>query len=196
MANNKNVKNKKSLGKVEPTTKKPKEEEKTFEMKVLIFLGVVISCVICIYLMNYFFVQKSYLKINISTDKRVDTINVSGNDETILTQKYVSDLSYNMRYDIDTFKVVKYKKQDMFKYNKAEKILVIVEKSTIPSNCITAGDEVHNSCVITVDDYTKLYYVKEQGLTYKITVKTPDSSHYDDKIKSRINFMLSTFEVN
>ena len=195
MASNKNAKNKKSLGKAEPTTKKPKEE-KTFEMKVLIFLGVVISCVICVYLMNYFFVQKSYIKINISTDKRVDTINVSGNDETILTQKYVSDLGYSMRYDISTFKVVKYKKQDMFKYNKAEKILVIVEKSSIPNNCITSGDEVHNSCVIIVDDYTKVYYVKEQGQTYKITVKTPDNSHYNDEIKSRINFMLSTFEVN
>ncbi len=188
--------NKKSNIKNNVSSSKSNENiEKTFGMKILVFLGVIISLGICLYLMNYFFVEKSYLKINISTDKRVDYIKVNGKEESILTQKYVSDLNYSMRYDIDKFKVYKYKKQDIFKYLNAEKILVIVEKSTLPKNCVNKGTELYNSCVVTVDDFSKEYYISKNNETYKLTVKTPGPSDYKDEIKERINFMLSTFET-
>lgn len=172
------------------------EIEKTFGMKVLIFLGVVVSLLICIYLMNYFFVKKSYLKINISTDKKVETIKIAGTNTTILTQKYVSDLGYSMRYDIDTFKVFKYKNQDMFKYINAEKILVIVEKGAAPQNCNRTNEELFNSCVVKIDNYTNEYYITSNNKTYKVTVKTPGSPNYTEDIKSRINYMLNSFEIN
>ena len=189
-------KNNKIENNSKPEIKKNDEIEKTFGMKVLVFLGVVISCGICIYLMNYFFVEKSYIKINISTDKKVDTIKINNQSKAILTQKYVSDLNYSMRYDIDNFKVFKYKKQDIFKFLNAEKILVIVEKGTTPKNCSTSDNEVYNSCMVTLDEYTKIYYVKENNNnTYKITVKTPNTSSNDRNIKSRIEYMLQSFEM-
>ncbi len=193
MANNIN----KKVQKKKTNSKKDNNEEieKTFGMKLLTFLGVVVSLATCVYLMNYFFVQKSYIKINISTDKKVDTIQVNGENTSIVTQKYVSDLGYTMRYDISTFKVFKYKNQDMFKYLEAEKIIVIVEKGTVPTNCTTPGEEVYNSCMITKDDYTKEYYITENDKTFKITVKTPGSNNYQEKIKARINYMLNSFEI-
>ena len=177
------------------THKENNEIEKTFGMKVLTFLGVVVSLATCLYLMNYFFVKKSYIKINISTDKRVDNIKISDETTSIITQKYVSDLGYNMRYDISTFKVFKYKSQDMFKYLDAEKILIIVEKGIIPSNCSTPGDEIYNSCMIIKDDFTKEYYITENGKTFKITVKTPGANDYKEEIKARINYILNSFEI-
>ena len=163
-------------------------------MKVLVFFGVIISCAICIYLMNYFFVKKSYIKINISTDKKVDYIKINGSDQAIITQKFVSDLNYSMRYDVDTFKVVKYRNQDMYKYVDAEKIFVIVEKGVTPAQCSTPGEEIYNSCMITLDDFSTEYYVTKNKRTYKITVKTPGKNNYKEEIKSRINYMLNSFE--
>lgn len=191
-SNESNLKNKNSSKKVEDKNKN--EIEKTFGMKVLVFLGVVVSCAICIYLMNYFFVKKSYIKINISTDKKVDYIKINGSDKAIITQKFVSDLNYSMRYDVDTFKVVKYKNQDMYKYVDAEKIFVIVEKGVTPASCSTPGEEIYNSCMITLDDFSTEYYVTKNKITYKITVKTPGKNNYKEEIKSRINYMLNSFE--
>ncbi len=182
--------NKSNSKKVEPNS----EIEKTFGMKVLVFFGVIISCAICIYLMNYFFVKKSYIKINISTDKKVDYIKINGSDQAIITQKFVSDLNYSMRYDVDTFKVVKYRNQDMYKYVDAEKIFVIVEKGVTPAQCSTPGEEIYNSCMITLDDFSTEYYVTKNKRTYKITVKTPGKNNYKEEIKSRINYMLNSFE--
>ena len=98
-------------------------------MKTLVVLGVIVLCFAIVYLMDYFFVLKNDIKINMSTDKQMVNLKVGNKQEVITTQKYVSDLDYSMRYDIDYFRVFKYKSQDIFKYLDAEKILVVVEKS-------------------------------------------------------------------
>ncbi len=169
--------------------------EKTPGMKILIFLGVVISCAVILYLMNYFFVQKSYIKINISTDKRMDYISVNNVEKAIVTQKYVSDLNYTMRYDVDTFKVIKYKNQDIFKYLKAEKILVSVEEGNKPQGCSVTYKENYTSCEVNVDARTKIYYFTKNNLTFKVTVKTPENNNYNEDLKQRINFMLDSFTI-
>ncbi len=189
--NNKNY-NSKIPNKKGATIKKL--EKNTIIMKTLVVLGVIILCVAIIYLMNYFFVEKNYIKINMSTDRKLEYIKIEGEEELITTQKYVSDLDYSMRYDTSSFKVFKYRKQDIFKYLDSEKILVVVEKSTLPSTCNNGTNSDYSSCVITVDDYTEERYISTNGETYKLTIKTPNSSEYEEGAKSRINYMLSTFE--
>lgn len=168
----------------------------SFAQKALIVLGVIVLCLIIIYLMNYFFVQKNDIKINMSTDKKVEYITINNKDELITTQKYVSDLNYTMRYDINNFSMFKYRNQDIFKYKSAEKILVIVEKSTFPKSCssITTSSDYDN-CLVKVDNYTKEYYIKENDKTYKITVKTPNINEFEQNINVRINYMIKSFDV-
>ena len=199
-SSSKNYSNKKNqTGKIEEAKKNTisKNTKKNIAiMKFLTFLGVIVFFAALVYLMNYFFVKKSYLQINMSTDKKLEYMTFNGKEELVPTQKYVSDLNYSMRYDIDNFKVFKYKKQDIFKFLNAEKILVIVEKGTTPKNCSTSDNEVYNSCMVTLDEYTKIYYVKENNNnTYKITVKTPDANSYKEEIKARINYMLNSFTI-
>ncbi len=167
-------------------------------MKILIFLGVIVLGVTLIYLMNYFFVEHNDIKINMSTDKKLEYITVAGEQELISTQKYVSDLDYSMRYDINNFVVFKYKDQDYFKFADSEKIVVIVSKSTVPSSCNsqTTLENNYNNCYLKVDDYTEEYYISEQGVTYKITVKSLNTKEYVQNIEPRISYMLNTFEMN
>ncbi len=166
-----------------------------FIMNVLVILGVIVLCSILLYLMNYFFVKKNDLKINMSTDKKVEYITINNKEELITTQKYVSDLGYTMRYDINNFSIFKYKGQDYFKNIQAEKILVIVEKGSIPGNCSNTDVSNYDSCIIKLDNYTKQYYMTENNKTYKITVKTPNINEYEQNINSRINYMLNSFEI-
>ena len=163
-------------------------------MKTLVVLGVIVLCFAIVYLMDYFFVLKNDIKINMSTDKQMVNLKVGNKQEVITTQKYVSDLDYSMRYDIDYFRVFKYKSQDIFKYLDAEKILVVVEKSTLPSSCSNAGTNSYNSCMVTVDNYTEEQYIKPNDTVYKLTIKKPNASEYTSDIKSRIEYMISTFE--
>ena len=191
-------KNKKEITK----SKKTKATDENVKMnsiyiKILVFLGVIIFGISIIYLMNYFFVEKNYIKINISTDKKLEYIKIEGQEKLITTQKYVSDLNYSMRYDINNFKVLKYKDQDIYKFNAAEKILLIVEKSTIPSICTNSNlITQYTSCLITPDDYTEEYYITSDGVTYKITIKSPNANEYESEVKTRINYMLESFKIN
>ncbi len=195
MANNvKGNKNnsQKNTNKKSTNTKKLSKNE--IIMKVLVVLGVIVLCVAIIYLMNYFFVEKNYIKINMSTDRKMEYINVGQEEVLITTQKYVSDLDYSMRYDTNAFKVFKYRNQDIFKYLDSEKVLVVVEKASLPEACSNGGSSAYSSCVITVDNYTEERYISTNGEVYKLTIKTPSSSEYKDDIKSRISYMLGTFE--
>ena len=177
--------------KVEDENKKNK-----FIMKFLTFLSVIILIVVVLYLINYFFVQKSNIKINMSTDKQLVYITVSGKEELIATQKYVSDLNYTMRYDISKFTVFKYKEQDIYKFIDNERILVVVEKSINPIACIESNlDTEYNNCYIDIDNYTTQYYISSNGNTYKITIKYPGVDYGEDA-KIRIQYMLNTFIIN
>lgn len=180
--------------------KTQKEEKKlnknTIIMKTLTFLGVVIFGFILIYLMYYFFVMKSDIKINMSTDKKLEYMTIEGNEELIATQKYVSDLNYTMRYDINNFKVFKYKTQDIYKNLNDERVLVVVEKSNIPANCVTTPVEnEYNNCYIKVDDYTEEHYISTSAIVYKITIKTPGTTEYKEGVSTRINYMLDSFNI-
>jgi len=193
VASKKNVKQAKN-------NKTQKEEKKinknTIIMKTLTFLGVVIFGFILIYLMYYFFVMKSDIKINMSTDKKLEYMTIEGNEELIATQKYVSDLNYTMRYDINNFKVFKYKTQDIYKNLNDERVLVVVEKSNIPANCVTTpAENEYNNCYIKVDDYTEEHYISTSAIVYKITIKTPGTTEYKEGVSTRINYMLDSFNI-
>ena len=198
MANNvKGNKNnsQKNTNKKSTNTKKLSKNE--IIMKVLVVLGVIVLCVAIIYLMNYFFVEHNDIKINISTDKKIEFINIDGEDTLITTQKYVSDLKYSMRYDVNNFRVFKYRDQDYYKYKDAEKIIVIVGKSVLPKSCTEEdGDNGYSKCTLEVDDYTEENYVSFNGETYKLTVKNPNNDEYRNKIKARIDYMIKSFEMN
>ncbi len=175
---------------------KKKIPSNAFVMKVLTILGVAMLCTGAVYLMNYFFVKKSDIKINMSMDKKVDYISINGKDELITTQKYISDLGYNMRYDINNFSVFKYKSQDIYKYNDEEKILVVVEKSSVPKNCKEVkNDTDYNSCEVSVDNYTNENYISYDNKTYKITIKGANVNSFESQIQSRIDYMLNSFEI-
>jgi len=176
---------------------KDKSTRNTLIMQILVILGVIILCVTIVYLMNYFFVKKSYIKINMSTDKQLEYIKVDGNEELITTQKYVSDLSYTMRYDTNKFTVFKYKGQDIYRFKNNEKILVVVEKSVLPSTCSDATlDMEYNNCYIALDNYTDEYYISKNESTYKVTVKNPNTTDYENGVKTRIEYMIKSFEMN
>ena len=168
----------------------------TLIMQILVVLGVIIMCVAVVLLMKHFFVDKSYIKINMSTDKKLEYIKVDGNEELITTQKYVSDLDYSMRYDMTKFTVFKYKEQDYYRIINNEKIVVIVEKSTLPNTCPDSSlDMEYNSCYINLDNYTDEYYISTNDKIYKITVKTPSASEYTSAVKTRIEHMINSFKL-
>ena len=193
---NTNYKNSNNANKNQTAKEKQKIPSNDFVMKVLVFLGVVMLFTASVFLMYYFFVKKSNIEINMSTDKKTDYITIKGEKELITTQKYVSDLQYSMRYDVNNISVFKYKKQDIFKFNEADKILVVVEKSDIPSNCSPVTNETeYASCVVKIDNYTEEHYFSTNMRTYKITIKTPNPTIYGEDIKARINYMLETFKM-
>ena len=185
----KNISNNKNLN-------KNNLNKNTAKMKLLMVLGTVILIIAVLYLMNYFFVEKSYLKINMSTDKQLDYITLEGEEELMTTQKFVSDLEYSMRYDVNKFTVFKYKKQDIYKFVEDERILIVVERSGLPKSCESSTLEMtYNNCYVKIDNYTEEYYVSTNGRTYKITIKSPSTSEYEEGIKARMNYMINTFEM-
>lgn len=198
MANKKNVTKKTNYKATngKSNLKKGNITRNTIIMKILIFLGVSILCGIIIYLMNYFFVEKSYIKINMSTDKKLEYVMLNGKEELVTTQKYVSDLSYSMRYDVDNFMVFKYKSQDIYKYLTDEKILIIVEETMLPTTCSSGSlDMEYNNCYVKIDNYTEEHFISTNGRTYRLTVKTPNNTTLDKKLEDKINYMLSSFEI-
>ena len=193
MANKKNnkIKSNKTSKKVN------KLSRNTIIMKILVVLGVIMVCFGLFYLMNYFFIEHNDIKINMSTDKKVEFINIAGKDTLITSQKYVSDLNYSMRYDVNNFKVFKYHNQDFYKYKTEEKIIVIVEKAKLPSECSASeNDKEYNKCTLTKDNFTEENYISLKGQTYKITIKNPNTKEYDKNIKPIIEYMLKSFEMN
>jgi len=165
-------------------------------MKILVVLGVIVLSISLVYLMNYFFVEKSYIKINMSTDKKLEYVTINGKEELISTQKYVSDLNYTMRYDINKFSVFKYKLQDIYRYKDDERILVVVEKSPLPNACTQSSlDMAYNNCKVKIDNYTDEYYISTNGKTYKITIKTSNGPSYTRETKELINYMINSFEM-
>ena len=181
----------------EETVKKeiPKEVKKNILiMKFLTFLGIVVFFIALVYLMNYFFVEKSYLQINMSTDKKLEYMTFNGKEELVPTQKYVSDLNYSMRYDVDKVTVFKYKKQDIFKFIDAEKILVVIEHSDFPSRCnVNDLENDQNNCTVRVNDYTLEYYIQSGQTVFKITIKTPNGAEEDETNQKRIDYMINSF---
>ena len=173
-----------------------KGKKKTFLSKVLIFFGVIVLISIALFVMKYYFVEKSYIKINMSTDKKLEYIILEGEKELISTQKYVSDLEYSMRYDIDNFKVFKYKEQDIYKFLHNDMVLVVVEKASLPSSCsVSILETGYNSCYVKVNNFTEEYYISSNGRTYKVTVKSPDTTEYEEGAKVRISYMINSFEM-
>lgn len=165
-------------------------------MKALVFGGVILLGVTIVYVMYHFFVVKSDIMINMSTDKQIVFLTVDGEEETVVTQKYISDLNYSMRYDISQFRVFKYKDQDIYKNMLNETILVVVEKSTLPSNCSTGNtDAEYNNCYVKVDNFTENHYLSKDNNVYKITIKNPGTEVYDKSIKERINYMVESFAM-
>ncbi len=189
MANNKT--------KVNITSKKvTKLSKNTIIMKILVFLGVIILCFAIIYLMNYFFIEHNDIKINMSTDKKVEFINIDGDDKLITTQKYVSDLNYSMRYDINNFIVFKYRDQDFYKYKDEDKIIVMVETSELPNNCtLETENQGYSKCTLIVDNFTEETYYTRDKKTFKITVKNPNTRDYEKNIKPLVDYMLKSFEM-
>ena len=177
-------------------TQKTNTNRNSIVIKLLIVLGVIILCIAIVSLMNYFFVKKSNIKINISTDKDLIYLTINNKEELLTTQRYVSDLGYSMRYDVDNFTVFKYKEQDIFKFISDEKALLVIEKSLLPSNCsqTTLANE-YNNCVVNVDDYTEEYYVTTEGETYKITLKSPNTEEFNKNTKIIMKYMLNTFKL-
>lgn len=190
------TKSEKTLVSKKHLAEKEVNRKNSFIMKILVVLGVTIFCFVLVYLMYHFFVEKSDIKINMSTDKQMEYITLEGEEELIITQKFVSDLSYSMRYDVNEFKVFKYKSQDIYKNLNDERVLVVVEKSTLPTNCTEATSQTeYNNCYVKVDDYTENHYISLDNQVYKITIKTPNSVEYEEGIKARINHMLKTFVI-
>lgn len=174
-----------------------KNNKNTITRKILVFLGVIVFFIAIVYVMNYFFVEHNDIKINMSTDKKVEFISINGEDTLITTQKYVSDLNYSMRYDVNNFRVFKYHDQDFYKYNDAEKIIVIVGKSTLPKECTgEKGVNEYSKCTLEVDDYTEENYVTFNGQTYKLTIKSPNTTEYRNNVKARVDYMIKSFEMN
>lgn len=172
-------------------------KNKTSSRKVLEVLAVIIFSFTIIYLTYHLFVEKSCIKINMSTDKKSEYIILEGEKELISTQKYVSDLGYSMRYDINKFNVFKYKEQDIYNFLYNNEVLVIVEKSNLPASCSVSLTEMgYNNCYIKQNKETDVYYISTNGKTYKITVKSPSSTEYEEGVKARISYMINSFKIN
>ncbi len=190
----------KMVGKKNIKTRRSKSDN-----RLLVLIGVMILCAIAYYLSDYFFVKNSNLQKNMSTDKNVTCIDMSGRsvecgDEvkkiTTTTQKYVSDMAYTMRYDTAAFKVFKYKGQDYYRFLNNDSIMVIVERGIIPSSCLTSNlENNYNNCYVMLDNFTEEFYVTKTNRTYKITIKKPGFNEYTEDIKARTLYMLNSFEM-
>ncbi len=178
---------------------KKSSAKKVDNRKPLEILGVIILFIAIIYGVYYFFFKNSDITKNMSTDKKFDYIDVAGktDPDLIATQKYVSDLDYSMRYDIEQFRVLKVKGNDIYKYLKSDGVALMVSKSEIPSNCVNASlDMLYSTCLIKIDKDTEEYYVGTSEGAYKITIKTNYFATHADGFKERVNYMLSSFIIN
>lgn len=185
--------------------KKVKEEKKEESLnfnpkdtltKLAIIFGVICFCIITVILTKYFFVDKSYITENYSTDRKLVYLTLEGQEELTSTQKYISDLGYTMRYDTERFKVFKYRNKDVYRFINNEEVLVIVEKAELPKDCyVNSLQNLYNSCVKNIDDTMDEYYFYKNNNVYRILIKVPKTSEYAEGVMVRINYMINNFEI-
>lgn len=173
------------------------ENDKSFKKKFIIFVGTILFMAITVSLFYYFFFYRVNLKINISTEKQIEFLEVDGEKIQLTTQKFISDLKYSMRYDVDKFKVFKYQEQDIYKGVEDEDVLVVVEKSKVPTSC---GENAslknsYNNCNILISSDTEEYYIYKDSDVYKITVKLPVGISYQKNYNEKITTMLDSFKM-
>lgn len=191
------MKNKKNEEKTNKSEELSKKSTNVLLTKFLIFIGVVVLFIIIVFTMKYFFVDKSDIGINYSTDKKLEYIALKGEKELISTQRYISSLGYNMRYDVERFKVFKYKNQDIYRFIDNERVLVLVEKSSLPSDCNAEPlENGYNNCYKYIDETMDEYYISLNNKTYRILIKTPGGKEFQEGVKVRINYMINSFGIN
>ncbi len=165
--------------------------------KILILLCTIIVCAIVCYFIRDSFKDKGETKLNYSIEEKSETIILEGQEESITTKKYISDLKYSMRYDIDRFKVSKNNKQDVYTFIDNKDVVVFVEKSTLPNDCKKESFENgYNNCYKYIDETKEEYYVYDGDRVYKVKVKTPGGIEYSEGVKVRINYMINSFKMN
>ena len=175
------------------------EIEKKREIKLskgLVILGTIILCVSLTLLSKYLFVDKSNIKDNYSTDKSIIYISIMGEDKLITTQKYISGLGYNMRYDNEKFKVFRYKNQDIYRFINNLDVVFSVEKAIIPEDCVyKSGSLGVVSCYKKISDTMEEYYLTTNNRTYKIFISCPNNYSFEEGVKVIIDYMIGTFEI-
>ena len=155
-----------------------------------------IASIIVIYLFHFFFIRNSDINTNYSTDKKIEYITINGKEELLSSQKFISDLEYSMRYDTERFVVFKYRKQDFYRFKENERVFLVIEEADVPSPCVKSELETeYNNCYIKVDDSTEEYYLSSNKGSYRIMVKSPNVKEFNDGIKNRINYMITTFKI-
>ena len=166
-------------------------------LKIIIAICIIFICVCAIFFIKDLFKENGDTKLNYSTEEKEVTIMLEGQEESITTKKYVSDLGYSMRYDIDRFEVSKNKNQDVYKFIYNDEVIVFVEKSSLPKNCEKASlKNDYNNCHKYIDETKEEYYIYDGDKVYKVLIKTPGGTEYSEGVKVRINYMINTFKIN
>lgn len=174
------------------------ENDKSFKKKIILIIGTVFFLIIILCLMYYFFFKKADLQMNISTDKKFEFVYFNNEKTQFITQKYISDLGYSMRYDIENFKVFKYQDQDIYKCTTNSDVVIKVEKSTLPSACSNSPASekfTYNSCEFLNDLANEEYYLYDQEKIYKITLSLPDELKNQNNYGDITSKMLASFNI-
>ena len=174
------------------------EKDKSFKKKLILIIGTTLFLILVIFLMYYFFFKKADLQINISTDKKFEFVYFNNEKTQFITQKYISDLGYSMRYDIENFKVFKYQDQDIYKCTTNSDIVIKIEKATLPSVCSkssTTEKFTYNSCEYLNDLANEEYYLYDKNNIYKITLSLPDELKNQNNYGEITDRMLSSFNI-
>ena len=164
--------------------------------KFFLLMGTIIMCLLAILIMKHFFVDKSNITNNYSTDKRLVYVTIEGSEELVATQKYVSDSGYDMRYDVERFKVYRFRNQDVFKSLENDGLIMLIEKAILPADCNSDPLKTgYNSCYKYIDALKEEYFISVYDRVYKITVNIQSENDYNNELKERIKYMISTFEI-
>lgn len=174
------------------------ENDKSFKKRIILNVSTILFVILIAFLMYYFFFQKADLQINISTDKKFEFVYFDNEKKQLITQKYISDLGYSMRYDIENFKVFKYQEQDIYKCTTNSDIVIKVEKTSLPSACSNSSTSLnfsYNSCELLNALDNKEYYLYDKNNIYKITLSLPDELRSQNNYGDIIDRMLATFSI-
>lgn len=174
------------------------ENDKSFKKRIILIVSTILFIILIASLMYYFFFQKADLQINISTDKKFEFVYFDNEKKQLITQKYISDLGYSMRYDIENFKVFKYQEQDIYKCTTNSDIVIKVEKASLPSACNNSSFSTkfsYNSCEFLNALENEEYYLYDKNNIYKITLSLPDELREQNNYGDIIDKMLATFSI-